>query len=142
VLYYQPLLPDAPSINADPMAVLWQLPVLMKETLREDPERLMRTDGNRRRWYVNTSGGSTGEPVRFMQDNQVSAYVVVTALRYHESLGRRLGERAVFLWGSQREVLGGSHSLKSRLLSAPQRRGRERLPADGGDDPAVPAANR
>ncbi len=119
VPYYQPLLPDAASINADPMAVLRQLPVLTKETLREDPERLMRTDdGNRRRWYVNTSGGSTGEPVRFMQDNQVSAYVGVTERRYHESLGRRLGERAVFLWGSKREVLEGSDSLKGRVLTA------------------------
>jgi phenylacetate-CoA ligase len=35
---------------------------------------------------------------------------------FHESVGRRIGERAVFLWGSEREVLRGNADPKLRLL--------------------------
>ena len=40
------------------------------EPLRERFEDLKSDDLSQRRWKYNTSGGSTGEPVRFIQDQE------------------------------------------------------------------------
>ncbi|MGQ9794780.1 MAG: hypothetical protein ACUVSF_14020, partial [Anaerolineae bacterium] len=45
-----------------------RIPFLTKEIIRKERNRLVSSDLSARRWYPNTSGGSTGEPVRLIQD--------------------------------------------------------------------------
>ena len=58
-----------------------------------------------RNWFFNTSGGSTGEPVRLVQDSAFQdRFGAVTSLYYH-LIGHDFGQPLVRLWGSEREIL-------------------------------------
>src|ERR1044071_1774329 len=57
------------QLENDPRSVLQSLPVLTKDSIRANSSRLQSTDNARRNCQVNTSGGSTGEPVRLVQDD-------------------------------------------------------------------------
>src|SRR5439155_22662656 len=52
----------------DPREELQRLPILTKADIRAHFAQLQSADLCRRKWGVNTSGGSTGEPVQFIQD--------------------------------------------------------------------------
>jgi phenylacetate-CoA ligase len=45
------------------------IPILTKSIIRQYRENLISDDYMKRKWYYNSSGGSTGEPVRFIQDD-------------------------------------------------------------------------
>ena len=45
-----------------------RIPMLTKEIMRQHGEELTSRDYTTRKWYYNYSGGSSGEPVRFIQD--------------------------------------------------------------------------
>lgn len=46
-----------------------KIAILTKEIMREPPNELISNDYKTRKWYYNSSGGSTGEPTRFVQDD-------------------------------------------------------------------------
>jgi phenylacetate-CoA ligase len=118
VPYYSALLSDSKgSYHHEPEKFLRELPILTKQSLRHDFQRLISTDIARRRWRYNTSGGSTGEPVKFIQDSHFSAYTTATMILNAEWLGCQLGEPAIWLWGSEREVLESSRGFKVRMLN-------------------------
>src|SRR5258708_8762383 len=69
VPYYSELMKGVGgNFEHDPEAYLLQLPILTKGIIRERFEQLKSTDLKHRKWYFNTSGGSTGEPVKLIQD--------------------------------------------------------------------------
>src|SRR5690349_11462402 len=72
VPYYEALLSDkAPGeIDSDPQGVLQRLPVLTKSLIRAHFNGLQSKDNARRNLEVNTSGGSTGQPVKLIQDDE------------------------------------------------------------------------
>lgn len=97
---------------------LRKLPLLTKDLLREQATLLKSDDADRRRTYVNSSGGSTGRPVVFTQDAAYHARSVVAAkLIYNEFLGKRPGEPEMNLWGSETDVHRGSAGWKKRLVN-------------------------
>jgi len=119
VPYYGRLIQEAgANFNDDPVAFLQQLPILTKDIIRREFEQLKSSDLGRRSWYYNTSGGSTGEPVRFIQDRDYSARLVATQLLMANWAGKQLGEPEVLVWGSLRDVLQGSAGWKMSLLNA------------------------
>jgi phenylacetate-CoA ligase len=101
----------------DPAAYLAQFPILTKEMIRQNFERLKSKDLARRSWKYNTSGGSTGEPIRLIQDRDFIA--VTGALQWLSFLwaGREIGEPAVRVWGSERDILQGSMGVKMSALN-------------------------
>jgi len=101
----------------DPLALLSQLPILTKDIIRQNSDRLISADLKRRRWQYNTSGGSTGEPVRLIQDRQFTARTGAIQLLSFHWAGRDVGEPAVRVWGSERDILQGSMGLKMSLLN-------------------------
>jgi len=68
-----------------------------------------------RRIYTNYSGGSTGEPTKFMQDNYYSGWSAATKRLFNEWAGRKPGELLLKLWGSERDVLGQSEETKHKI---------------------------
>ena len=92
------------------------LPLLTKETIRESGDRLVSTEPGTDP-YTNTSGGTTGEPVRIVQDDEYWAWNVANKLFYQELAGKPLGGREVKLWGSERDVLEGRESLAARAIN-------------------------
>ncbi len=120
VRYYSELLTQTVG-NADSMAhpidALRSLPVLTKDLIRSRFEKLHSTDLSARKWHYNTSGGSTGEPIRLAQDSEYDDRSKATSLLLFSRLGFELGQPLVRLWGSERDVLGGTGSAKRRFFN-------------------------
>jgi phenylacetate-CoA ligase len=65
--------------------------------------------------YVQTSGGSTGEPVRFLHESDSWDYSVAGTLFFFQMAGKEMGEREVKLWGSEHDIFEGGIGLKAKL---------------------------
>ena len=95
-----------------------RIPFLTKDIIREQFKNLLSSDWKERGGKPNTSGGSTGEPVRFIQDKGQRWWCVyANKLYYNHKLGKLPGERELVLWGSDRDILRGSIGPKARLIN-------------------------
>jgi phenylacetate-CoA ligase len=118
VPYYASLLDQAGEPgNADPRDYLRRLPILTKKGIRDRFEDLQSTDLHSRKWSYNTSGGSTGEPVRLIQDSEHEDRSTAIAMVVYSILGREIGQPAAWLWGSDRDVERGTQSPKARFFN-------------------------
>jgi phenylacetate-CoA ligase len=114
------------EIAADPFAALGRFPLLDRETVRESGQQLLSEVGDRGAWIENTSGGSTGEPVRLLQDADHLAWTVAAREVYSTWAGGGLGEPELYIWGSEKDLEGnaalsnrvGNRLLRRRLLNA------------------------
>lgn len=116
VPYYNEILSDAGviddgSVNLDRYS---DIPLLTKDELRSENDRLRSSDPNSG-VYKNTSGGTTGEPVEFLQDDEYLAWTNGNRRYYHRMAGRDLGEPWAKLWGDESEVFGERQSLKDEF---------------------------
>jgi phenylacetate-CoA ligase len=107
---------SVPGGEEDPFAILSALPILTKDTLRAEFDDLLSSDLHERRWQYNASSGSTGEPTVVVQDAEQSAYATATWFAFGETLGRRVGEPALYVWGLEREIRERAQ-LKRRILN-------------------------
>jgi phenylacetate-CoA ligase len=117
VPHYAEILRELPDPDGDPLAVLRRMPILTKQTIRERFDLLKSRDLASRRWFVNTSGGSTGEPARFIQDNEYAWRTSALALAFGRWVGHETGDTEVDLWGDEREVVRGTLSVRDRLTN-------------------------
>jgi phenylacetate-CoA ligase len=118
VPYYSRIISEmGDGFLADPEEYLKSFPVLTKDIIRSNFEELKSSDLANRHWMYNTSGGSTGEPVKFIQDYQFYAESGAIKMLYSKLAGREIGESEVYLWGSERDILLGSQGWKVKLLN-------------------------
>lgn len=89
-----------------------RIPLLDKKIIRTHFHELRSDDLDKRDWYENTSGGSTGEPVRFIQDRHYREMSVAVKILYDLWSGYAIGDRKVLLWGSERDLLRGKEDPK------------------------------
>jgi phenylacetate-CoA ligase len=69
VPYYSAIMREIDdAYRQEPELYLQRLPVLTKELIRRNFSQLASRDLSRRKWAYNTSGGSTGEPIKLIQD--------------------------------------------------------------------------
>jgi phenylacetate-CoA ligase len=92
-------------------------PLLNKEIIRTQGAGLYSKDYKKRHPYHNTSGGSTGEPVTFIQDKHYDQWNIATKLYFFDSLGKELGQSEIKFWGSDRDIIKGCLALKDRLIN-------------------------
>lgn len=102
------------EIEADPLAALGRFPLLGREVVRANWQQLLSEEGDRDSWVENTSGGSTGEPVKLLQDPDHLAWTVAAREVYSTWAGGGLGESELYIWGSEKD-LEGSASLRNRV---------------------------
>ena len=107
------------SNNIIDMARFNQIPVLTKELIRKNWNDLLSKDLNSREWYYNTSGGSTGEPIKLVQDDiflkykkYVHAYYYKNILCIDEKQAKK-----VLLWGSEKDIIKGTLGLKRKFAN-------------------------
>jgi phenylacetate-CoA ligase len=118
VPYYAGLIRAAgDGYEQDAAAYLRRLPLLTKDLVREHFTGLTSRDLAARRWVYNTSGGSTGEPVKLIQDREYQDRQMAIQLLSFQWAGRRFGEPALRIWGSERDILQGSERWQMRLLN-------------------------
>jgi len=119
VPYYTELLSDIRpgQIRRDPRSVLKRLPILTKELIRANFGPLQSQDNSQRNCETNTSGGSTGEPVQLIQDDEYRDASAAIQWFCHYQLGCPLGAPHVRLWGSERDLESGTRSPKARFFN-------------------------
>ncbi len=91
-----------------------RIPFLTKDLMRARFYDL-RSRNPRGRVLDDTSGGSTGEPVRFQKDQRYWDFGIAATLYFMHLVGKELGEPELKLWGSERDTLVGHETLAFRL---------------------------
>ena len=119
VPYYEAVLESAGAVVDGDVHLenFEEIPLLTKETIREEGDRLVSRDPGPDP-YTNTSGGTTGEPVEIVQDQHYWEWNVATKIFYQEFAGKPLGGREVKLWGSERDLGLNEHSVESLKIRA------------------------
>jgi phenylacetate-CoA ligase len=83
-----------------------EIPILTKEIIRQQGDRLRaKFLPSGRKPYMNRTGGSTGEPTVYWQDNYYWDVNVATKLYHFETHGKQLGELEMKIWGSDRDIV-------------------------------------
>jgi phenylacetate-CoA ligase len=121
-LYEEHLRGREGAIEDDPVSVLQSLPVLTKQTIRDEFDRLRSVDAPERGLRIETSGGSTGEPVRLLQDRDFQDRTGAVKLLYSNWTGWELGEPELTIWGSEEEILQAQGSRRARASNLLLRR--------------------
>jgi phenylacetate-CoA ligase len=120
VPYYRDVLRDVSVAKSDgsiDLSHFADVPILTKHLVRDNFERLTSDDLSQRRWYFNSTGGTTGFPMRCIQDSDFGSMAIAGEYFYRELLGVRLGDLVVQLWGSEREILEGTVGWRAQIMS-------------------------
>jgi phenylacetate-CoA ligase len=121
--YYSEIIPEEVFDHENGLVhldVFSKIPVLTKDILHERNEDLRFQDiPHSWKAYENTSGGSTGEPSRFLQDKVYSDWNIANKLFYKEYYGDQIiGDLELRMWGSEKDILKGQETLDMRLRNA------------------------
>lgn len=103
------------SYQDDPIEYLRQFPILTKEIIRSRFAELTSLDLPQRKWYLNSSGGSTGEPVQLIQDWDYAAQAGAIKALFSKLVGKDIGEREVRLWGNLHDITSNSEGWQAHL---------------------------
>ncbi|WP_059106147.1 phenylacetate--CoA ligase family protein [Shouchella shacheensis] len=118
VPYYRDLFKEAGLVNHTDEIELkrfTEIPVLTKKILKTQYDNLVSEDINKRKFFVNTSGGSTGEPVSFIQDEEYAEWREAVKILDDTWSFRLFNEKQVRLWGSEKDLLHGKETIKTRI---------------------------
>lgn len=119
--YYQSILNEIGIIKNGKvdLSKFSEIPILTKEIIREHREELVSRDYTSRRWYYNSSGGTTGEPIRFIQDDLYGKWGNAAFYYWYKDI---LGidepsVKKVILWGSERDLFQGGMGWKVKIMN-------------------------
>jgi len=122
VPYYHNVLRKAGAIKNGKvcLANFEKIPILTKEIIRRRTDELISRDYKKRKWFYNTSGGSTGEPIKLIQDRLSKKWNMATSRHYYEDIigVDELFAKKVLLWGARRDVFGRGIELKKVINNA------------------------
>jgi phenylacetate-CoA ligase len=94
-----------------------RLPLLTKPVIREHFESMI-APAYRDAMYFKSTGGSTGEPMRFGYTRESYERRIAVMFRGYGWSGAHLGQRTVYLWGAPVAAPAGFHLFKDRLYHA------------------------
>ena len=100
------------KVNLDQFS---NIPILTKDIIREHFNDLKCRDLDKRKWYLNTSGGSTGVPIKFIQDSVSWDSGMGDKWFFSTFAGKYPGDKEIKLWGSERDILKGSIGFTAKL---------------------------
>ncbi len=90
------------------------IPFLTKDIIRAQGDRLLAKSLPRgRKSHKNRSGGSTGQPVRFMQDNVYWGATIAIRTYHFSTVGKEYGQREMKIWGNERDLRLGTLGWKA-----------------------------
>lgn len=92
-----------------------KIPILTKKIIRS--EKLISKDYKTRKYYYNSSGGSTGVPTKFIQDIYYKRWYLATIQYYYQDmLGiDEMNVKKIVLWGLPRDSFKEHFELGDRL---------------------------
>jgi len=115
--YYREILSDVGVIKDGTVYLenFENIPILTKEIIRNEGRRLRARELPKgRKAYLNRTGGSTGEPIEYWQDNVYWDVNVATRLYHFEMLGKELGEPELKIWGADRDIFLETGTISAR----------------------------
>jgi phenylacetate-CoA ligase len=119
VPYYRRLFDRVGFRAADVLAArdnIRKIPILTKAIVRDNYDSLITTEPRRRKQTSRlTTGGSTGHPLIFEQDNDFRDYVTADIFRHLGWAGWRLGQVHAYIWGANFEIKA-SQTIRTRLM--------------------------
>lgn len=104
------------TVSLQKISELSQIPFLTKEIIRKEKERLYSNDFQNRKSYKNTTGGSTGEPVVFLQDRYFQVNNLANFLLIRSWRGADPYDSTVILWGAERDTFEGKKPIKAKII--------------------------
>jgi phenylacetate-CoA ligase len=117
VPYYQEVFDKVGLIKSSKVYLekFQEIPILTKEIIRKRFNDLTSKDLFKRKWFKNSSGGSTGEPQTFIQDNEYQNWVLATQIFYFKKFLNIFPYevKKVNLSGSERDLFRQKKSLVS-----------------------------
>jgi len=103
------------DILTDP-ASFQKVPTISKAVINDNFDDLVTTDPSRQKGLSrNSTGGSTGHPLIFMQDNNYRDYVTADYHRHMQWTGWKFGECHAYVWGADYEV-ATQQALRTRWM--------------------------
>lgn len=93
------------------------IPLLTKNEIRKNHDQIISKDYTTRKWYSNSSGGSTGEPTSFIQDDNYDKWRNATNSYYFQDI-LKIDEphiKKILLWGSPSDLFKGSISFRAKI---------------------------
>lgn len=115
VPYYRDLIDHQSLSEATIMSDLQRLPVLTKSIIRNEAMRLV-SERLCEKTQWNTSGGSTGKPIKLLQDSNMQTFNRAAELLFMRWAGHRMGEPHVFVWGVPKATFHEKMSFHERLF--------------------------
>lgn len=116
VPYYRRIFEERDMRSPEDLS-LERLPLLTKSIIRRQFDGLKTEDLDKRKCFMNYSGGSTGEPLALVQDEEYLIHSAAKKAVCFEWAGYSNGESLVRLWGSERDILEGGIGWKAHLAS-------------------------
>jgi len=117
VPYYHQVFKDIDLVRdgiLDPNKI-GKIPILTKEIMRN--EQLISKDYKTRKLYHTSTGGSTGEPIKFIQDDHYRKWKNATNKYYYQDMLGIDEEKVkkIVFWGSERDLFTGTIGLKNKI---------------------------
>ncbi|MCB0190840.1 MAG: phenylacetate--CoA ligase family protein [Anaerolineae bacterium] len=81
-----------------------QLPFLTKDDIRNNSEKLVANGYDINQLTKNATGGSTGKPLKFYQDNQYTIFNRAKKFNQRRWYGYEVGDKIAYLWGARRDT--------------------------------------
>ena len=94
-----------------------EIPFLTREIIRNEFDKLKSDDISTRKYFEKTSGGSTGQPVKILQDIKYKKHQRYITYQQKQWCGYTFGEPMIHLWGNERDILHSTDKLSSKLLN-------------------------
>lgn len=96
-----------------------EIPLVTKSDILTYGKQHISNDIHTRKWFYNSSGGSTGEPVRFIQDELFDKWSEAVDRVYYENIIGidEIAVKKIVLWGSERDIFEGTMGLKTNLMN-------------------------
>jgi len=91
-----------------------KFPLLTKDLIRKNWDSLV-GDISKFKYRTNTSGGTTGEPLKLYQDSNYYVKGEAVTMVFDEIAGYYVGDRLIRLWGSQQDILVMTKSKLKKL---------------------------
>ena len=116
-VYYSEKVPNSVLTDSDSTLesnIISEIPILTKENLKHRKDDIIADDAENRNTYKNHSGGSTGDPVQFVQDQQYLDSARAVTILFDEWSGYQIGDKKARLWGSERDLFEDREYLITR----------------------------
>jgi phenylacetate-CoA ligase len=120
VPYYNKIFDECGIVSNDSVNLsrFNEIPILTKDIIKRHQKGLISRDYKTRKWHFTSTGGSTGEPTTFIQDNVYDRWGNAAFYYYYKDI---LGidepsVKKVILWGSGRDSFQGGVGLKAKIF--------------------------